>query len=524
MFDSHRSINDELKAKWGLPRFINRNFFQIAKYHTEKKQAGSAYVISDRTRTALNFTDLFSFLDRTVSRVGQQWLYNRLSSYTRNEEVRGREEMISYWEHHPDKQLQAQVALSRLNHDNAYGVCALFLDSLPKAPWFLPLIRIQAILSVVILVVTILYLKLLPLLIIWLALNSLVHYYCKGFIQHFAFSLDQLSVMTRVAVDISAIPFPCSDKTKVSAAIKPLRKVCNLWGLFGDGSGGRDVADLGWLIREYLKIIFLIEPVMFFRALSKLRNETAAVQTVFEYVGLVDGSISILSVRQSAVWCVPQRLTSAKGSLVADNMIHPLIDGCIANSVEMVDRSLLITGSNMSGKSAFIRSVAINVLCAHTINTCFAARFSSTFLKLHAVMNVSDDLMQGKSYYMEEVISIREMISCSMTETGCLFLMDEIFRGTNTTERVAAASSVLSFLNNNNVVIAATHDGELTVLLERDFEMFHFSETISGDSLSFDYVLKKGKLEHGNAIRILELSGYPPEVVEAARRAVARPG
>lgn len=524
MFGSHRSKNDELKAKWGQPRFINRNFFQIARYHAEKEHANNGYVISDRTRTALNFADLFSFLDRTASRVGQQWLYNRLSCYERDEKVSDLEEMIAYWEHHPEERLRAQVTLSRLNHDHAYGICTLFLDSLPKSPSFLPLVRWQALLSVVILAFTILYVKLLPLLVIWLGINSLVHYYCKGFIQHFAFSLDQLSIMNRVADDISAIPFPNSDKNKVSPAIKSLREVCNLWSLFGDGSGGRDIADLGWLVREYLKIIFLIEPVMFFRALSKLRNDTAAVQTVFEYVGLVDGSISILSVRQSSVWCIPQHLRSGKGSLVAENMIHPLIEGCVANSVDMVDHSLLITGSNMSGKSAFIRSVAINVLCAHTINTCFANRFSSTFLKLHAVMNVSDDLVQGKSYYMEEVISIHEMLTCSMNETQCLFLMDEIFRGTNTTERVAAASSVLSFLSKNNVVIAATHDGELTVLLERDFEMFHFSETISGETLSFDYVLKKGKLRHGNAIRILELSGYPTEVVEAARRAVARPG
>jgi len=167
-------------------------------------------------------------------------------------------------------------------------------------------------------------------------------------------------------------------------------------------------------------------------------------------------------------------------------------------------------------KSAFIRTVAINVLCAHTINTSFARSFASSFFKVHAVMNISDDLLLGKSYYMEEVLSIRELIRLSEKETDCLFLLDEIFRGTNTTERVAAAFSVLSFLQKHNIAIAATHDTELTTMLNRTFDMAHFCECIDDTGLTFDYVLKQGKLKHGNAIRILELNDYPKEIVQMA--------
>ena len=110
------------------------------------------------------------------------------------------------------------------------------------------------------------------------------------------------------------------------------------------------------------------------------------------------------------------------------------------------------------------------------------------------------------------------MIDRGATETECLFLLDEMFRGTNTTERIAAAYSVLSFLNKQNVAISATHDAELTTMLEGTFDLYYFSESVEGTTISFDYKLKKGKLEHGNAIRILEANGYPTEVVEMAKR------
>jgi DNA mismatch repair ATPase MutS len=77
---------------------------------------------------------------------------------------------------------------------------------------------------------------------------------------------------------------------------------------------------------------------------------------------------------------------------------------------------------------------------------------------------------------------------------------------------------VLSFLNKNNLAIAATHDSELTTMLHESFDMVHFCESFGQDGVSFDYVLKKGKLPHGNAIRILELNGYPDEIIQRAYR------
>ena len=125
--------------------------------------------------------------------------------------------------------------------------------------------------------------------------------------------------------------------------------------------------------------------------------------------------------------------------------------------------------------------------------------------------------MENKSYYFEEVLTIKELINRIEQEENCLFMIDELFKGTNTIERVAGAKAVLSYLNKNkNIVYASTHDIELAELLKNEFDLYHFTETIENDKLIFDYKLKPGKLTTRNAIKILELNGYPNEIIKEA--------
>jgi DNA mismatch repair ATPase MutS len=138
-------------------------------------------------------------------------------------------------------------------------------------------------------------------------------------------------------------------------------------------------------------------------------------------------------------------------------------------------------------------------------------------LKVFSAIRISDDLMNDKSYYFEEVLTIKEMLKESVSGSKNLFLLDEIFKGTNTVERIAAGKSVLSALTkNNNKILVSTHDIELTDMLSEDYELYHFSETVNDKNVGFDYKLKVGKLKKRNAIRILEINDYPKEVVKEA--------
>jgi DNA mismatch repair ATPase MutS len=171
----------------------------------------------------------------------------------------------------------------------------------------------------------------------------------------------------------------------------------------------------------------------------------------------------------------------------------------------------------MSGKTTFIRTIGINVITGLTINTCFAESMVIPRARIHSAIRISDDLMNDKSYYFEEVLTIKDMIDNAGNGTANLFLLDEIFKGTNTVERISAGKAVLSSLaKNENIVFVSTHDIELTDLLEDEYELYHFSEIVSDKSVDFDYKLKEGKLKNRNAIRILQINGYPDEVIQEA--------
>ena len=212
--------------------------------------------------------------------------------------------------------------------------------------------------------------------------------------------------------------------------------------------------------------------------------------------------------------------SSFKKEIKFNKIWHPLVKNCITNDLRLSEKSMLLTGSNMSGKSTFIRTVAINTLLAQTINICFAEHFTAPFLKLYSSIRITDNLSKNTSYYLEEVLQIKKLLDCSKEDIPKLFVLDEIFKETNTEERIAAGKSILSYLNiSQNMVMVSTHDIELTEMLtQNDFELYHFSENIQNETLNFDHKLKEGPLKTKNAIKILELYNFPEQVITEATR------
>ena len=133
----------------------------------------------------------------------------------------------------------------------------------------------------------------------------------------------------------------------------------------------------------------------------------------------------------------------------------------------------------------------------------------------------ADDVLSGDSYFMAELKSIRRLFNIDTLSTVYCFI-DEIFKGTNTTERIAASESVLSYLNAlpNYQVVAATHDIELSSLLERDYHNYHFNESINNNEIYFDYKIKPGKANTRNAIELLRITQFPNAIYERAKEQV----
>jgi DNA mismatch repair ATPase MutS len=197
----------------------------------------------------------------------------------------------------------------------------------------------------------------------------------------------------------------------------------------------------------------------------------------------------------------------------------------VANSIA-TDRSLLITGSNMSGKSTFLRTVGVNALLAQTLGTALAAAYRAPRFTIMTSIGRSDSLLEGKSYYLAEVERVRALITRGQSAERCLFIIDELFRGTNTTERIAASFAVLEKIDRvdgrpRHVTLVATHDLELSTLLAPLYLSHHFREIIESGELRFDYQLKPGVSSTRNAIALLELMGFPADVVARAREVAA---
>lgn len=268
--------------------------------------------------------------------------------------------------------------------------------------------------------------------------------------------------------------------------------------------------------------ILLAEPVAYNKVVTLLKDKNRDIETVFRFVGLADCLSSVVFLRMSLPYYSLPEQPSGDVRVEANDMYHPLLENCVANTIRIEGRSILFTGSNMSGKTTFIRTLGINILTAQTLHTAFARsmRLKSPVM-IHAALMLSDSLADGKSFYLKEVESIRDMLSYSRTEYTNLFLLDEIFKGTNTTERIAAAKAVLSYLNTtSNIVVVSTHDTELGGFLANEYDLYHFCEKIIGDMLSFDYKLKSGNLYQRNAIRILEINDYPPSLIDDAYKVI----
>ena len=119
----------------------------------------------------------------------------------------------------------------------------------------------------------------------------------------------------------------------------------------------------------------------------------------------------------------------------------------MANSITLCPpHGVLVTGSNMSGKSTFIRTLGVNAVLAQTINTCLATEYQAPVFAVRTCIGRSDDLLAGKSYYLVEVEAVLALVEASSSDTPHLFLFDELFRGTNAVERIAAAEAVLTEL------------------------------------------------------------------------------
>ena len=499
----------------------NFNFAKIERYFSGSKKDDLLQIISDRTYQDLDLEDVFKLVDRTTSLVGQQYLYNLLRTIPANNNRSEKlEHLISVFKEKPGLKEQVLNEISGLQHNNAYYITSLFLDVYIKKPKWFWIVRLLSIVSVCSVLLAFVFPQIFIFLIFLLPVNFGFHYWNKNNLYQYGASIPQLLILNKIAKKISKFEELGTGDSTLHKSIKMLDILGIPMSIFK--LEARLQSEVGQLIEyviEIVKALFLIEPIILFEVLPFLDSRRQHIAAVFDFVGEIDAALSIHFLREDLPYYAIPEITSGKKVLNMQSVYHPLIFNAISNDISLNKKSVLLTGSNMSGKTTFIRTIAINAILAQSINTCFAKQCTVPRVKVHSAIQISDDLLSEKSYYFEEVLTIKNLLKESESGFENLFLLDELFKGTNSVERIAAGKSVLDYLNKgNNIVFVSTHDLELADYLNETFDLYHFTEVIENNDILFDYKIKPGNLVTTNAIRILALNNYPAAVVDEASR------
>jgi DNA mismatch repair ATPase MutS len=205
-------------------------------------------------------------------------------------------------------------------------------------------------------------------------------------------------------------------------------------------------------------------------------------------------------------------------AVVAQALGHPLIAAPerVTNDIELrgLGRIVIVTGSNMSGKSTFLRTLGINVCLAQAGAPVCAASFEWTWVRPACCIRVDDSLEAGLSFFYAEVKRLKRLLDAAQERPAppVLFLIDEIFKGTNNRERLSGSRAFIRALaGSNGFGLVTTHDLELAEL-EKEIPTAtnaHFQETVEAGALRFDYRLRRGPCPTTNALRIMALEGLP---------------
>ncbi|AUS96716.1 DNA mismatch repair protein MutS [Clostridium thermosuccinogenes] len=237
-----------------------------------------------------------------------------------------------------------------------------------------------------------------------------------------------------------------------------------------------------------------------------------------EAIGTVEALSSLSILRfDNPEWSMPEITSNQKPVFEAKGMGHPLLGReRVNNDVQILEpiHTLLITGSNMSGKSTLLRAAGINLVLAYAGAPVCAGFFRASLMHVHSCMRVSDNLEKSISSFYAELLRIKSIVAKSKEGESVFFLLDEIFKGTNSIDRHMGAKVLIRKLcSTKSIGLVSTHDLELCDLEKENnaVKNYHFQEFYENGRICFDYKLRPGASTTRNAIYLMKLAGIDVE-------------
>ncbi len=513
-----KKLEKKLADEWGQypeKEYVPGKIESIKVFYDSKKNNSD---IDDITWNDLDMDELFSMLNNTQSTMGEEILYSILRKpLFKKADIEYRNKLIEFFRNSVDDRLLLQRNLRLIGNNRKISFYEYFtrLTDIKKESniihYLINVIWVVAIVGIIFDAVTIF----LPLIIVNVVISMFTYYKRKSEIESYYSIFNNLLKMIYVAKKISVLQIDAisNELEYINKNVKELNSFKRYSGVVLNPNGG-SLADI---LFDYIRMLTHIDLIKFNSMLDTVIKKRDVIMSMHDAIGFLDVMIAAASFRDMQShngWCVPE-LSEDDISLTTAGIYHPYIEEPVTNSYS-TDGCSVITGSNASGKSTFLKTIAINAILAQTIATVNAHSYKAGCYRVMTSMALSDNIFDNTSYFIVEIQSLKRILD-NTGDVPVLCCIDEVLRGTNTIERIAASSQILKTISEKNVIcLAATHDVELANILGKYFANYHFREQIVDDNILFDYTIYEGCTKTRNAIKLLQLLGYDKDIVSRA--------
>lgn len=515
------------------------NLENIGIYYKELQETEktSGNCVDDITWNDLEMDEVFFRINQTKSYVGEQFLYSSLHEIEKEKDWTLFEKQLEFLNKDESSRIQLEEKLLDIGkRDDDYSV-PMFVNNMAYMgiKYGFAFHVLQALLALFLILAICTFETLWGILALVVAvINVIVYAFTKDSCEIFLYSLGSIKKLVLACNGIITNPKlkEMFYNKEVEEAISETKKIVKWVGNFQIRKNQSMMGNEFAVLQEYLLGIILYDLSTYNHILKLLHGKEKYIWKMYEYLGNLDMVVSVASFRNSKKeYSIPTMYskenetdqgndTQKNTGIVMKGVSHPLIEDCVSNDFNLTKNAML-TGANASGKSTFMKSVAINVILAQTINTCCAKRLCMPRIRVMTSMALRDNTVKGESYYVTEVKYLKRMIDSLETGKKYLFVVDEIFKGTNTMERIAASETVLKYFHERDChVMVATHDMQLAKKMSDKYACYHFNSQMKDNDISFDYMICDGYGGNTNAIDLLSCFGFPEEIVSGARACI----
>jgi DNA mismatch repair ATPase MutS len=519
LFDKSRKFNEILYliSSWPNAYDSKFDFNKIHKFYYEygpkSLNENTFHDIDDQTAHDLNVDEVFKKISNCSSTPGEQMLYYILRTpKTNSTELIERNKIIDKFKNDENLRSTIQQIFSNLGKQRKGEIFNLFNTETVVNKSKVLLYNLIALSSVVALVWFIIDgADKIPTFIGIFAIYMFISLRTASEIEYELTSLQYLGDFIRASKELSKIDDPTlkDEIDKIKERVDLFSKIDKKT-LFIYSQGALDI------FIETINALFLTRIRSYYSIINIIKKNRQELMELYALVGKIEAYISVSSYRTKLKNYSLPNFTDNKNNLFKiENACHPLLEDGIPNSINLNNKGVILTGSNMSGKSTFMRTLALNMLLAQSIYTCLCDDYNASFFRVMSSLSISDDVLSGTSYYLEECNAVLRILNSLDEEVPAFCIIDEIFKGTNPIERIATSKQILKYIMNRNALsIVATHDLELAETCNDKYLKYYFCEDVDeNEGLIFDFKLKEGICNTGNAIKLLSYLGYPNEII-----------